>query len=265
MTRLIEDWISSMEEEMSRYDADLKSRIGMSLGELAAKANGLDFEEMRRRLERCSVAVVPVTSGLGVIGTFAESVAAILRAAGAKAFVTAGTDVNGMHEAVERNADILFMADDDRYIALNFKNGKCSDNNQATALGYVTALEAMAGSLCDKNVLVLGCGIVGGKASEILKRKGAIVSVYDKVHEKASGVQADVILADSKDMLNFSYIFDATNEGNWLKPGILAYDAYIAAPGVPLSLCDCACRVHDKRLVHDPLQIGTAVMLAEVL
>ena len=265
MTRLISDWISSMEEEMSRYDTELKGKTGLCLGQLAAKAKDLDYIALKNKLDRCVAAVIPVTSGLGVIDSFSESVAAILKTIGIRVFVTDGTDVNGIDEAIRNNATILFMADDNKYIALNIKNGKCSDNNQATALGFVTALEAMAGSLYEKKVLVLGCGIVGVKAFAALKEKSAIVSVYDKNTERMSGLLADETLIDLRSLKNYKYIFDATNEGGWLKPEMLAADAYIAMPGIPSSLSDCANRIHDKRVVHDPLQIGTAVMLAEVL
>jgi len=265
MTRLTSEWISGMEEEMTRYDRSLKKRTGMGLGELAAKAVALDCEDMKRKLEEYTAAAIPITSGQGVIGSFADSVAAILRTAGAKAFVPGNADVSGIHEAVGQKADILFMADDDRYIALNVKNGRFADNNHSTALGYVTALEAMAGPLRNRKVLVVGCGVVGRLAAGILKQKGALVYAFDKDGDKAKEVPADEILASLSGLNEFGLIFDATNEGGWIKPGMLSKDTYIASPGVPLSLDANALMLHEGTLIHDLLQIGTAVMLAEVL
>lgn len=267
MTRLITEWISGIESEIKDYDENLKKKIGLDLAELAARSCGLELAAFREKISKHIVAVVPITAGGGVIGTFSESVAAILRVMGCNTFVTDGTDILGIAEGVQKGADILFMADDNAYISINVRTGKIGDNNMATAIGYVTALEKMAGTLKNKEVLVIGCGVVGSKAIIALKEKGAVVTVYDKDMNKIKDYNLGWISVLSKinDMKNFKYILDATNEGGWLHKGILADGVIISTPGAPLSLDEDTYHPVRERVVHDYLQIGTAVMLGLVL
>lgn len=267
MTRLISEWISHMEQEIQVYDNDLKVRLGMNLSELAAKTCGMAEEIFREKIQNHMIAVIPITSGKGVIGSFSESVAAIARVMGSNVFVTESTDVAGMSEGILKGADILLMADDNEYISMNVKTGAIGDNNIATARGYVTALEKMAGTLQSKNVLVLGCGIVGRKSIEALKKRGAVVFLYDKDVERVKALNCEEIsvLHDAKEIKNFEYILDATNEGGWLHKEMLADNVVISTPGVPLSLDYGTYLSIQDRVVHDYLQIGTAVMLGLVL
>ena len=64
---------------------------------------------------------------------------------------------------------------------------------------------------------------------------------------------------------NFKYILDFTNEGGWLRREDLADDVLYVSPGVPYSMDEEAARYHENRAVHDNLEIGTAVMLAQCL
>ena len=52
-----------------------------------------------------------------------------------------------VHEAYQSGADIVYMADDDRFISINLNKKKMADNEYATALGYTAALEGATGSL----------------------------------------------------------------------------------------------------------------------
>ena len=90
--------------------------------------------------------------------------------------MTAQPDVRGMQAAVAGGGGrVLFLADDHRFIALNLARRCCVDDDPATADGYVTALEAAAGGLYGRDVLLLGLGPVGRAAARRLVQRGAPV------------------------------------------------------------------------------------------
>lgn len=251
-----------MEEGCQRRDLELQEKTGLSLLELAAKAAGRDASELRRLAGDVLVAAVPVTAGLGVIGQFAQSVAAILRTTGFNCMVTDKSDVNGIYEAYTKGADLIFMADDDRFLAINTNTNKVSENNFATAAGYVAALEAMMSKkgvdMKDAPVLVLGYGPVGKHAEEILLAKGARVTVFDKDPFQGKPNRP-------QDIIHFPYIIEATPQPAWIRKDMLSPEALIAAPGIPLGLDAEATETFKNQLVHDMLDIGTATMLATAL
>lgn len=262
MTRLITEWILDMEEGCQRRDLELKEKTGLSLLELAAKAAGRETSALRRLSGDVLVAAVPVTAGLGVIGQFAQSVAAIIRTAGFICMVTEKSDVDGIYEAYQADADLILIADDDRFLAINTKAKKTGENNLATAAGYVAALEAMMNKrgieIKDAPVLVLGYGPVGRFAEEILRTKGARVTVFDKDPFQGKPNRP-------QDIVHFPYIIEATPQSAWIHKDMLAPDALIAAPGIPLGLDAEAAELFKNQLVHDMLDIGTATMLAMAL
>ena len=213
------------------------------------------------------IGVVPITSGEGVIGSFSEAVAAVTAAMGFRSFVTECSDVCGIFEAHKREADILYMADDDRYIAFNLNKKKIADNNVATAAGYLTALEEAQGSLVGKEVLLLGFGVLGQEFLKRLMKRGIRVTGYDTDENrlKAMGWSGASILEKQEDMQRFKIVIDATNKGDWIHKDILHPEAWIASPGIPLSLDENTCAVYEKRIIHDYLEIGTAAMLGFAL
>lgn len=267
MTRLIADWLIDLKADMAEQEKRLKERTGLDYLSLAANASNMSCEELQDAAPKIKVAVIPVTTGLGIIGSFSETVAAVVRTMGFQAFVTAQTDVAGIREAYLREADILYLADDDCFLAMNLHQNRIVDNNPATAAGYVAALEGMCGSLTGKEVLLLGCGALGKALLPILCKKGATVTVYDKDPMKIRGMEQEnvadffMILKDSGDILEYSVVVDATSEGDWLHVDMLHRDLCMVAPGVPLSLDEEAFRVHADKVVHDCLQIGVAAML----
>lgn len=268
MTRLRTEWIHDLENTAAAWDARLQEQIGMGYVELAAKVSGKSPQEIKSAAKNRKIAVVPITSGLGTIGSFSESVAAIVRAMGFHAVVTEATDVNGIYEAVDKiGADVLYMADDDRYLALSCPDGKTGDNNIATAQGYVEVLAKMAGGLRGRRTAVLGYGIIGKLMAEALAQKGARVAVYDKEKNKQKEVLADGYqwIKDSAGLKEYRYVADATSEGGWLTKEMLHADAHIAAPGIPLSLDDGAREALKGQYVHDLLEIGTVGMLGMAL
>ena len=267
MTRLISEWLVSVEEEVAQWDEKLKKITGLGYVELAECFNPEIKSQFKDNDPPVSVAVVPITSGLGTISSFAESVAAIVKAMGINAFVTKATDIDGIYEAYVNNADIVYVADDDRYIAINLNNRKVGENNYCTAKGFVECLEKMSGDLRGQDVLVLGYGVIGRMMAGFLRDKGAVVTIHEKDIKKKENVIADGFLWEpSADMIKeYSYIADGTSEGDWLNSDMISSEAYLVAPGIPLSLTEDAKKKISGRYVHDLLEIGTVGMLGMVL
>lgn len=266
MTRLRTEWISTVEDTLINHDAELKKKMGCILAELAAKSCGMSLETFAKKAATHKIASISVTQGEGVIGSFAELVAATVKHIGADSFVTDKSDVSGLYEATAKMADIVFMADDERFIALNIKTGAIGENNKCTAIGYVNALELMAGDLSGRDVLVLGCGRVGLEIVEALKGKEAIITVYDIDEKKMQGMGSEIKEIKSKEGIkDFLYILDATNTGEWLEKDMLNEGVRISAPGIPLSLTSEAMEIYGDRVIHDLLPLGTAVMLGSVI
>ena len=290
MTRLTDGFIGDMGKNLGVYDAELRAKTGMDLKTLAFCSVGGNVPP-ESVVKSCKAAVVRISTGLGVIGTFAESVAAVIRHMGGSVSVPESCDVSGIHEAAAGGAKVLFMADDDRFIALNVKTGAVAENDIAVAAGYVTALSGMAGGLSGKEVTLLGFGRLGRRILGSLINKGAYVNVYDRdsgktlvlsdgmVKESSEAESGDGICGEigyngcegkAKVLLETprplsGLVVDATSEGNYLGINDLAAGVRIAAPGIPLSLDGEAYEAHKKNIIHDPLEIGVAVMLAQLL
>ncbi|MDR0335408.1 MAG: 3-methylornithyl-N6-L-lysine dehydrogenase PylD [Methanomassiliicoccaceae archaeon] len=262
MTRLTEELIKDVPEAVSSLDLELEAKIGMRLREFACYSMGVKKGEIV--FEDYSVAIVPVTSGQGVIGGFSKSVAAAAESLGMHSFVTKFCDVMGISEAFSSNADIIFMADDDRFIALNTRTRSFSDNIWSTAKGYVTALKLADGGLEGKRVLVIGAGRVGSEAVKILLGEGASVEVTDilpsrsqDLEKRHRGVKArpnvEEAIADNRLILNAS---------PGLIPGtLIRKGAVISSPGVPYAF-DAEGEKRAKVIIHDVLSLGVAVMAA---
>lgn len=267
MTRLITEWIQDLENNVEKNEAYLMNHTGIGYFDIAANTAQKSSSELQHAIKNLTVAVVPITAGLGVIQTFCQSVMAILNHMQVKSFVTRNTDVDGIHEAYMRNADIVYLADDNRFIAINLNTRKLADNNLATAMGYVNVLENMNGSLKGQEVLLLGYGIVGQEIFRCLKQKGAHIAVYDKDVKKLMLLKKyHIRLLDSAlEIKNYRLLIDATSEGAWLNQDMLHENAIMAALGVPLSLTAEAISKLNGSIVHDYLEIGVAAMLGLVL
>jgi pyrrolysine biosynthesis protein PylD len=269
MTRLKAEDLKGIVDSLGRYDELLRRRTGRSLKEVACDAVGVEAADCCSLIEPFTVGVVPICSGEGVLGGFVESVGAVVEHIGFRAFVTEATDVAGTAEAVKHGADILMMADDHSFVALNIKKGLMVDNGDATAKGFVAALDLMCGGLGGREVLVLGYGNVGCSAAAAALERGAKVALYDKQPEKYRDLEAEtgsslVVVPSLREALNhYRLIVDATNEGAVIEEAYITPGTYIAAPGVPLGLTEGAVERIGERLVHDPLQIGAAVMAVE--
>ncbi|NLL95318.1 MAG: 3-methylornithyl-N6-L-lysine dehydrogenase PylD [Thermoplasmatales archaeon] len=262
MTRLTADNLDGFFPKIHYLDGYLEETTGLGLRALACEAAGvaeadIDFDAL-------SVAVVPVTSGKGVIRGFSETVAETIRSLGIDTVVTDACDVAGVAEAVSHGFDIVLMADDDRFIAVDRKRGVFSDNVWSTARGYVTALRlAAGGSLEGMTVLIIGAGRVGGTASTMLLEEGARVEVVDIRREKTERLarnvpgivpRFDLAAAISENLL----ILNASPgkiSGRNVREG-----AIISSPGVPYAF-DGEGEAKAKKIIHDILGLGVAVMV----
>ena len=139
MTRLTTEDVKALTDGLCEFEAGLRDITGLGLRELALST--VAHPPVCVPLYGARVAAVPVTSGEGVIGGFGDCVVAILRHLGCDAWVTEQADVRGIQEAFDGAADVVFLADDFRFIALNTRQGRCVDDDPATADGYVTRSE----------------------------------------------------------------------------------------------------------------------------
>jgi pyrrolysine biosynthesis protein PylD len=170
MTRLKESDIAEISIELARYNKSLVDSFNIGLADIAAYAAGKRPGELSNVLGKTAIGVVPITSGQGVISGFSDTVSSIIKFLGGQAFVTDKPDVGGIAEAMGTGAEVLFLADDDHFVALHLKNGQVIGNSEATGRGYAAALLLMAAGT-KKNVLVIGAGPVGlGAASFLLKQ-----------------------------------------------------------------------------------------------
>jgi pyrrolysine biosynthesis protein PylD len=277
MTRLTPADLRGIPDGLDAYDAALKARTGCNLRGLACRAAGMSEQSLARRAGEARVAVVPLDAGQGVLPGFAEAARAIAAHLGFPAWVTAAPDAGGLAEAYRGGAGILVTADDSSYIAVNLSTRAVADNNRSTALGFVTALDLLAGGVAGREALVLGCGPVGREAARFLQERGARVSLCDlraeRAREAAAALEASAPIGaavrveqDLEEALRrHRLLFDATPAPAFILEKHLHPETRIAAPGVPLGLSAGALRAAGARVVHDRLEIGTAVMLVEAL
>jgi pyrrolysine biosynthesis protein PylD len=277
MTRLTPEDLLGIPAGLDAYDAALAARTGCTLRELACLAAGVQEARLAELAREARVAVVPLDAGQGVLPGFAEAVRSIAGHLGFPAWVTSAPDAGGLAEAYRGGAGILVTADESSFIAVNLRTRGVTDNNQATALGFVTALDLLAGGLAGREALVLGAGAVGREAARCLRERGAQVSLCDLRVERAREAAAALAAAapsgeairveeDPDEALRrHRLLFDATPAPAFILERHLHPETRIAAPGIPLGLSAGALRVAGPRVVHDPLQIGTAVMLVEAL
>lgn len=270
MTRLRTEDILDVGKNLKEYNKQLLNSVGKALWEIAAHANGHRQAEINDLDPLGPVAVIPVSSGQGIINGFSGSVQKIIEFLGFPTFVTRGPDVGGLAEAVERGGKVIFLADDDHFVAINLAKGKVVDNGKATGKGYAAALDLMSGGLRDKKVLLIGAGPVGMGAAAFMAVQGAKVVIYDidrqqaeKLKDAVPGVQ---IVQDFYQALpEYKLLFEATPSAEIIGKEFIREDTMIAAPGIPLGLSQECLPLLAGRLVHDMLEIGVATMLFEAL
>ena len=266
MTRLNSNLITGMEKNIAAYDIELIQKTGLSLRQIAARAAGMPEETLYLAFGSERVAVIPVTAGQGVIEGFTQAVEGINKHLGCPCFITENCDAAGLAEGIEKGATIVFLADDNRFIAINLSQKRVIDNAEATGWSYAYALDACANSLQSRNVLLIGAGRVGENALCALKKLGAKVGIFDIERAKAQ-LLADKFKAkweeNFSDALNqYTLFFDASPAPDIIHPEHIKPGTAIAACGTPIGLSEKARPLVEERLIHDPLQLGTAAMLA---
>jgi pyrrolysine biosynthesis protein PylD len=275
VTRLSAADIIGISSDLTDYDADLMSKTGRSLKGIACGAAGISESKLRKILPELSIGVIPVTGGLGIISRFCDTLANIILHMGGRAFVTQAPDVAGMAQAFMEKADIIMLADDDCFVAIDIQSRRVADNAKATGKAFAAGLNLMVGDLNDRRVLVIGCGPVGSSAAETLVRTGARVSVFDINRRRCSDLAQAIKLSLNAQIhieqeLNAALnahrlIVDASPAADIIDAGHITTDTYISAPGVPCGLTAPAISKVSDRLLHDPLQFGVATMLADAV
>jgi pyrrolysine biosynthesis protein PylD len=297
MTRLKYPDIKGIAGQLADYDNELLQKTGRTLRGIACHALDTDEEKLQSLLDSVLIGVVPIRSGKGVIRGFSQTVAQIVTHIGFNAFVTTDTDVAGIAEAVEEKAQVILMADDQRFVALNVTRGLIVDNSEATGKGFTAGLDLMTGGLKGQKILVIGCGPVGQSAALAALHWGAEVSVFDIdfrrcqrvtdalmkrtcCHEnshkgtkaqrntketlsKFSSSHVNIEQSIEKALSEHNFIVEATYAAGIIDEADITPGTYIAAPGMPLGLTPAAVRKITQRLLHDPLQLGMAVMAVE--
>ena len=273
MTRLRTQDIEHIRHELKAYDQQLLNKTGKTLKGIALHALGLGDSEFEEIIKSNKVCVVPMTCGQGVIDGFTATVSEIISHLGFNSFVAENSDAAGIAEAFEKKSDIIVLADDNRFVAINVHTKYISDNSEMTAKGFVAALDLMVAGLKGKNVLVLGCGEVGCSAAKILVNMGVSVTVCDIDPQPASILQKDIanILKTNIEIDNswrsspgkYQYIIDATPAVDLIDPSVITPDTYVTACGVPCGLSSEAREKLSNRYLHDPLQIGAATMVID--
>lgn len=258
MTRLTADDIWGVPGDELDLDARLLKATGKTVKGIALESAGLDCRDYN--LSRFKAAAVPITSGLGIIGGFAKSVDAIMKRLGMDSHATESPDVVGFAEAVDSGADIIMMSDDPLFMAYNTRERRYTDNSWGTGMGYAVCLKNAAHGLEGKQVLVVGAGKVGTWAARIMLGWGADVEVTDIVPEKAERLRqygARPVVGVEKAISENTLLINAAP---YIIPGeYIAEGSIISSPGVP-HYYDRESRSKCKAIIHDPLEIGAAVM-----
>ena len=264
MTRLTENVLKRLDEQIRDYDKHLLKTCGASLAEIAATAADISITNFNETMKKHTVGVIPITSGQGIIGNFAQSVKSFIDYLGVHTFITNNHDVSGIAEAIQRNASLIFMADDNQFIAFNLNTKKVVNNAEATGRGFVVALGLLADGLKNREVLVVGFGRVGTHCVDYLLTKEARAAVFDIDKNKLSSLPSNVSIEQnlSEAVSKYRYIIDASPEQSFMTLDNLHPETKISAPGMPLGLTDDAFTVFKDKVIHDPLQIGVATMLA---
>ncbi len=277
MTRLINNDICEISSRLNGYNRNLQSTTGHSLLEIAARAYCADEIKLTHQIKTFSIHVIPVTSGQGIIKNFSETVCNILKFLGFKALVTIESDTFGLASALEKKADAIMMADDERFIGVNLNTRKVTDNSDATGRIFAAALSLMNGGIRDANVMVMGCGPVGEGAAKKLLGLGARLSLYDSdlpmaysLKEKlTNGLvgQSRIQIVDdfASHVLKCPYILEATPSEETIPDELISDHLRVSAPGVPLGISKNGRKILKNRLVHDKLELGVAAMAVNLV
>jgi len=235
---------------------------------MITKLTNYSLDELCHKIYKTSqsnekIAIIPITAGNGIIGSFSESLLFTVQHFGMNGFITKETDVAGYYEAVKNGADIILMADDLAYVAHNLRNGKISHNQICTGRIYAEILCHVNDYSNDRDVLVIGLGKVGTPALETLLKENQNVYVYDVNADRVDEIMSNypVLKYDEADGKTFSKIFEATPAANTIFESALKQDCLVSTPGIPLGISKKLIEKYNVRVVQEPLGIGTLSML----
>lgn len=269
ITRLYYEAVKDIPSSLNDLDRLYRAATGSNLLELAARAAGVTLEEAVQKVRGCTAAVVPVTSGQGLIPGFSTAVGSILNHIGFTGVVTNETDIAGIGEAFRRKARLLFSADDRKFLAINLQTKKVVDNSRATAFGFVHALasatELNSTGMANAGVLVMGLGPVGTCAALELQRIGMDVLVFDIDYLKAEHFAAlhhgiEAVQDPRRVSRELTHIFDATPAQEIIPHEMIKPLTVVSCPGVPHGLTAGALTKLGPRFIHDVLPLGVCVM-----
>ncbi len=269
MTRLKPIDLAGLGQGLELYEKKLRANTGRTLRQIACRAAGIGEERVLERVRNTKVGVVSMTVGEGILHGFTEAVRDIIKHLGYEAFLPQFVDVAGLAAAIDEGADVVFMADDERFIAVNLSDRRIVDNAEATGRGYGAALEGLAGGIRDRPVLVIGAGQVGTSAAKILKEMGAQIGVCDRKRPRAQRLAQEVdgvVEGNLEAALDtYTILFDATAASGIIEARHIKPATIVAAPGIPFGLTPEAQSRIGGRLIHDPLQIGVATMMVSAV
>ncbi len=276
MTRLQTSDIKNIASCLEKYNQELVHKTGYSLMGIACHAYGKDEIQIKQLIKSFSIHVVPITAGQGVITDFSKIVTAILKFLGFNAMVSDLPDTSGVAHAFENKADAIMMADDHRFVGLNLKTQLVADNAKATGRVFVSALDLMVKGLKNHEVLVQGCGPVGESAAHTLLSFGARVALFDNNLSAARSLKKklfkypggkNIIIEEDVNsaLLNHEYILEATPSTDTIPDKLISDHMFVAAPGVPLGISHNGCKILNKCLIHDKLELGVAAMAISLI
>jgi pyrrolysine biosynthesis protein PylD len=269
MTRLTEGDVRGLIRDLERFEVQLERVASLDLLALARRASAGAPDVDRERLAGASVAVVPISAGLGFIPGFAECVAAIVDHLGCRCWVTPEPDVRGFQHAADSGAEVVFAADDHRFIALSLRSGRAIDDDPATADGFCQALDAACGGVRGEGVLVLGLGPVGRAAARCLSGLGAAVLAAEPDHDRAGAATAAGVpftrVSAEEGLARCRLVVDACPAEGIVDAAWVREDCYAAVPGMPSGFTAAAQAALGDRHIHEPLAVGVAVMAVRAL
>jgi len=270
MTRLTEMHIQETKERLQRIDLELSRRVRTDLRGVALKTIELENDRTGEWPQGSRLAVVPMTSGEGIILGFAEAVCDIAAHVGFHAWKTRGTDVSGIAEAHANVADIVVLADDHRFVAINTRSRSVTDNSRATGEGFAVLLDMMAHGVAGRACGVIGCGPVGSASALRLARMGAELTVCDVNETRARRLASEIRAVTGtntrwvREVEALTHrsrrIVDATPASRIIDADAIEPDTVIVAPGVPHGLTPEALTRIGPRFYHDALPLGVATM-----
>ncbi|MBW1979775.1 MAG: 3-methylornithyl-N6-L-lysine dehydrogenase PylD [Deltaproteobacteria bacterium] len=270
MTRLTATKCQEAKDYLQRIDQDLYERAHSDLRQVALRTIGIQEGSCGLPLQRLRLAVVPMTAGQGIISGFAEAVCAIAGHVGFHSWKTSSSDVAGIAEAYANGADILLLADDQCFLAINSRSRAIADNSRATGESFAVLLDMMVRGVSGRACGVIGCGPVGTASALRLAQMGAELTLCDINDKRARRLASEIRtiaganvqwVREVKALINGSQcIVDATPAARIIDADAIDRDTVIVAPGVPHGLTPEAAAKIGRRFYHDSLPLGVATM-----